>query len=118
MKKSIPGPLWIATVSLALMVLGKVLSAFKVGPAVLIDAVLSGVLLVGIVLGQKWAYVLTIVFTVLGTIGGFGKGIQAGIGVLILDCLVLLPVLLCTAHFFPKPQTVEVDQSQPTDDAS
>lgn len=101
-EKEIPGPLWIALISLSVMVVLKVLFAFKVGPAILIDAAWSGALLVGLYLGHKWAYVLTIVFVAIGTISSLSKGIGNGLTILLLDCLVLVPVLICTEYFFPK----------------
>ena len=102
--RSIPPILWIALVSLALMVFGKVLFAFKVGPIILIDAALSAVLLVGLYLGHTWAYVLTIVGVILGTILACSKGIGNGLMILLIDCLVLVPVLLSRDYFFTKPE--------------
>lgn len=86
------------------MVFGKTACVFKVGPLILIDATLSAILLVGLVFGHRWAYVLTLVFTVVGTVSGLSKGIQSGITVLVLDCLVLIPVLVCTSFVFPGTQ--------------
>jgi hypothetical protein len=102
MEKKIPGPLWIALISLSVMVVLKVLFAFMVGPAILIDATWSGALLVGLYFGHKWAYILTIVFVAIGTVSGLSKGIGSGLTILVLDCLVLVPVLVCTEYFFPK----------------
>lgn len=101
---SIPPVLWIALVSLALMVFGKVLFMFKVGPVILIDAALSAVLLVGLYLGHTWAYVLTIGGVILGTILACSKGIDHGLITLIIDCLVLVPVLLSRDYFFSKSE--------------
>jgi hypothetical protein len=101
-EKEIPGLLWISLISLSVMVVLKVLFVFKVGPAILIDAALSGALLVGLYLGHKWAYVLTIVFIAVGTVLGLSKSLANGLTILALDCLVLVPVLLCTEFFFPK----------------
>lgn len=102
--REIPAPLWIALVSLGLMVLLKVAFVFQVGPAILIDALLSTALLVGLYLGHKWAYVLTIVFVVFGTVLGFSKSAGQGLIILIVDCLVLIPVLVCTEFFFHKSE--------------
>ena len=103
---SIPPVLWIALISLAVMIFSKVLFVFKVGPVILIDAALSGVLLVGLYLGHKWAYVLTIIFVALGTISGLSKGVPNGLIILTLDCLVIVPVLMCTEFFFPKVKEI------------
>lgn len=102
MERQIPGPLWIAIISLGMMVFGKVIAAMIVSPLILIDAVLSGILLFGLIKGQRWAYVLTFIGVVIGTILGLSQSVQSGLIVLMLDCLVLVPVLLCTDYFFPK----------------
>lgn len=102
--RSIPPVLWIALISLALMVFGKVLLVFKLGPIILIDAALSMVLLVGLYLGHKWAYVLTIAAVVLGTTLACSKGIDRGLIMLIIDCLVLVPVLLSHDYFFARSE--------------
>lgn len=107
-QRDIPPVLWIALVSLAVMILIKLLLVFKFGPLVLIDAALSTALLVGLYLGQKWAYILTIVFVVLGTLLALSKSPGAGLGVFIINCLVLIPVVICTDFYFPKsPHTDE-----------
>ncbi|MBN2594108.1 MAG: hypothetical protein JXA81_11420 [Sedimentisphaerales bacterium] len=102
---SIPPVLWIALVSLALMVFGKLLFMFKVGPIILIDAALSAVLLVGLYLGHTWAYFLTIIGVILGTILACSKGISNGLAIFIIDCLVLVPVLLSRDYFFGKSES-------------
>jgi len=102
--KRIPGVLWIALISLGVMVLLKLVAALKVGPLILIDVALSTVLLVGLYLGHRWAYFLTIVFTVLGTAIALSKGAGHGLAVLIGDCLVLVPVILSTDYFFFKKE--------------
>ncbi len=73
----------------------------RLGPAMVIDAALSAVLWVGLYRGCRWAYVLTIVFVALGTILGLSRGLAAGLSVLVVDCLVLVPVLMCKDWFFP-----------------
>ena len=101
-RKQIPGVLWIGLVSLGIMVLLKLVAVVSVGPRILIDAGLSAALLVGLCLGHKWAYILTIVLVVLGTVCALSKGAGYGLLVLILDCLVLVPVVLSTDYFFFK----------------
>ena len=101
-RKQIPGVLWIGLVSLGIMVLLKLVAVVSVGPRILIDAGLSAALLVGLCLGHKWAYILTIVLVVLGTVFALSKGAAYGLLVLILDCLVLVPVVLSTDYFFFK----------------
>ena len=100
--RKIPNLLWIALVSLAFMVFIKIAYASKTGPLILIDAVISAILLVGIYLGHKWAYIATIIFVLLGTLSGFAKNPMYSLQIFCIDSLVLVPVLFCTNYFFPK----------------
>ncbi len=52
--------------------------------------------------GCKWAYLLTVVLSVLGMAVALGRGGLHGLGVLVGDSVVLVPVLLCTSFFFPR----------------
>ena len=101
-KRNIPNLLWIALVSLALMILLKIAYISKTGPLMLLDAALSAVLLVGIYLGHKWAYIATILFVLIGTLAGFAKNPIYGLQIFCIDSLVFIPVLFCTNYFFPK----------------
>ena len=98
----IPGPLWIAIVSLSIMVLCKIAFAFTSSPLLLIDAVFSALLLYGLLMKRQWAYGFTIAFTILGTAWAMQHGLSYGMTVLVMDCLVLIPVLMCTHFFYPK----------------
>ncbi|MBU0755244.1 MAG: hypothetical protein KJ645_08900 [Planctomycetes bacterium] len=102
MNKDIPALLWIAIVSLGLMIIGKIVAAFFMNPLVLIDAALSGLLLFGIIKGHRWAYILTFVGVTTGTIFAFNNGAMSAARTFSADCLVLVPVILCTSYFFPK----------------
>jgi uncharacterized membrane protein len=101
-RRELPSLLWVALISLGVMVVLKIAFAVVASPLLLIDAALSAGLLVGIYLGHRWAYVLTIVFCILGTALGFSAGPVQGLLTLVLDCLVLVPVLLCTRYFFQR----------------
>jgi len=112
-KRNIPPVLWIALASLGVMIVAKIVLVGKVGPIILVDAALSAALLAGLYLGHKWAYILTMVFVVIGAVLAFLLGVQHGITILVLDCLVLVPVLICTSYFFPKSlDTVEEEQEE------
>ncbi len=100
---NIPPVLWIALVSLAVMIVAKVLGAFQLGPQILVDAALSAALLVGLYLGHKWAYVATIVLVALSAVLACSKGTEYGLTVLLVNCLVLVPMILARDYFFPKP---------------
>ena len=68
-----------------------------------ISVVLSGLLLYGLYFGSKVAYVVTIFFILLGSVfSGIQNGPAVGLLTLLLNCLVLIPVLLCTSYFFPR----------------
>ena len=102
MRRDMPGTLWVAIVALAVITLATLAAALKMRPLVpLVGSACNAVLLIGLVRGQKWAYVLTVVFCVLGVAVGFAKGCSYGLGVLFGNGIVLVPVLLCTDFFFP-----------------
>lgn len=102
MRRDIPGVLWIAIVALAVITVLTLLSLPKSRSLVpLVAAGCNVGLLVGLVMGQKWAYVLTVVFSVVGVAVAFGKGASHGLAVLVGNGLVLLPVLFSTRFFFP-----------------
>jgi hypothetical protein len=100
--KEMPGPLGIALVVGILMAFGKVVASFWVGPQVLIEAALTTAIVIGLALGHKWAYVLTLVSVAIGVCLSLGHSVQSGLIVLVLDSLVLIPVLICTDYFFPR----------------
>ena len=102
-RPNIPPVLWVALVCLTLMFVGKIVAALTYGPAVLVDAALSAVLLWGLYHGHKWAYVLTYVFVAIGVAYTGQKGLEATLLVLLLDSLVLVPVILSRGYFFHKP---------------
>lgn len=104
-KRTPPAPLWFAIVALGVI---SVLTLFGLArnPGVVVAAVLGNFLLMlGLALGHRWAYVLVIVFSVLGVVFAFAKGGHRGLPVLLGNGIVLFPVLLSTRFFFPaEPQ--------------
>jgi len=88
---------------LGIATVGKVVAATQLGPGLLLDAALCALLLVGLYLGHRWAYVVTVVVVpaklivavVLGSAGG-------GLLTFIFDCLVLIPVLASTRYFWGR----------------
>ncbi len=106
MERKIPSVLWIALLSGGLMVIDKLIAAIAMGkPVILIDASLTALFLAGLYWGHKWAYVLVILFTILG-IGAatLRNGPAMGMFTLLFDCLVLVPVVMSTYFFFPKKE--------------
>ncbi|HWI57251.1 MAG TPA: hypothetical protein VNZ22_08490 [Bacillota bacterium] len=101
-KRTIPAPLWVTIVALGVITLLTLLSLLQSNLlARFAAAVCNLALMVGLVLGHKWAYVLTIVVSVLGVAVGFGKGFSSGLVMLLGNGLVVVPVLLSTRFFFP-----------------
>ena len=101
MERPIPAILWVAVISLGIMILVKVIAAVS-NPAILIDAVLSGILLYGIFKGYRWAFILTFVAVVLGTAYAMNQSVKSGMTVLVINCLVLVPVMMSKSYFFPE----------------
>ncbi len=102
MKRDIPGPLWIAIVALGIISLLTLVAMLKSGSLVLLAAAATNIaLLAGLAMGHKWAYVLTVVLSVLGVVVTFGKSPSHGLAVMAGNSLVLIPVLISTRFFFP-----------------
>jgi hypothetical protein len=102
-ERSIPGVLWIALVSLAVMTLFHLVLGLA-RPRLLLAALLDGALLWGLFRGFRWAYVLTVLFCGLGAAVSIARNLQGGLAVLLLNALVLVPVLLSTDYYFRKPR--------------
>ncbi len=101
--RPIPRVLWVGLIALGLMVAGQILASLRLGPAMLLSAVLSALLLWGLYRGHRWAYVFTVVIVPLKLILAIGTGRAAfGLGVAALDCLVLLPVLASARYFWGR----------------
>ena len=106
-----PGVLWIAIFTLGIITILTLFSGLARGSvAVLLAAVCNLGLLLGLVLGHKWAYVLTIVFAVAGVAVAFGKSAAQGLVVLIGNAVVVVPVLLSTRYFFPPEPPAELSR--------
>lgn len=107
-KRSIPNVLWVALIALGVMVALQLLASLRLGPLVLVGAVLSGLLLWGLYRGHRWAYVVTVVLVPVKLIAAVMTGKASfGLLVFVIDCLVLVPVLLSTHYYWgsvcPEP---------------
>ncbi|MCU0913238.1 MAG: hypothetical protein MUC88_01590 [Planctomycetes bacterium] len=103
MKGPIPSFLWIAIVALGLIACVHLGLAVQRGSVSLLAAAgCEVVLIVGLVQGRKWALVVSLVFAALGTAFGFGHGLANGLGVLIGNALVVVPLILCRDFFYPE----------------
>jgi len=103
MKRHIPGPLWITIVVLGLIVILHLGLGFKTSSVpLLVSAALEVVLIAGLVLHQKWAYIIILVFACLGAGVGLARDAMQGLAVLAANAVVVAPMVLCTSFFFPK----------------
>ncbi len=102
-KRPIPNVLWIALIALGVMVALQLLASLRVGPSVLLVAVLSGLLLWGLYRGHRWAYVVTVVLIPVNLVVAVVTG-RAGYGIMIfmIECLVWVPVLLSTRYYWGR----------------
>ena len=117
-KRQMPGVMWVALVVLAIMVVGKLVAIAALGPVVLIDAVLSAALLLGLSRGHRWAYVVTIVVVAVKVIAGLVT-LNSGFALVVfgIDCLVLVPVLLSTDWFWNQGARAAAQPSRAEDAA-
>ena len=131
MRKSIPGLLWLSIVWLGIIGIYCLLTGLRglwvhprlithaqdgsflanVGPLsilTVLSGVLCAVLSVGLLLGSKWAYVLTLVCAVLAVALAFCQDAAQGIMTVIMFVPVVVPMVICTRFFFPSetPDTV------------
>jgi hypothetical protein len=65
-------------------------------------AILSVLLLVGLALGRKWGYVLTLVYVLLAIALPFGQGSVQRIMAALIFVPVVVPMLICSRFFFPR----------------
>lgn len=104
MERQIPSALWVGIAALGVMTLITLLTGVRTGSDVLLAAtILDTVLLAGLVLGHKWAYVGILVFAIGGPLAVLGRNPEQTILGLLLNSLVVVPVILSTRFFFPGP---------------
>ena len=108
LERKIPGLLWIAIGALGLITVLTLFSGLARGSVTALVAALCNLgLLLGLVFGHKWAYVLLIVFSVLGVTVSFGKSAPQGLLVLIGNAVVVVPVVFRTRYFFPSGKQMD-----------
>jgi hypothetical protein len=104
-KPTPPAPLWFAIAALGIISVLTLLGLAR-NPGVVLVAVFGNlILMLGLALGHRWAYVLVILFSVVGVAVAFAKSGHLGLPVLLGNATVLVPVLMSTRFFFPgEPQ--------------
>jgi len=106
-RKAVPLALWVAIVALGMIAVIHLMLGVRAGSTALLTAfLLEAILTVGLASGQKWAYILVLVFSVLAVLATLvrARDFQQGLMVLVGDAIVLLPMIMCTGFFFPKRQ--------------
>jgi len=104
--RRIPDVLWVALITLAIIVLAQFAMSLRLGVGTFVGAAIGALLLWGLYRGYRWAYVLVVVIVPLKliVITAMGAGGHALL-TFALDCLVLVPVIMSTPYFWPKETT-------------
>lgn len=101
--QSPPACLFIGLAALAILTVLGLFSAMARGSATGFVAVICNLaLLLGLLLGHRWAYVLLILFSIAGIAVAFSRGAGTGLLVLLGNAVVVLPVLWSTSYFFQR----------------
>ena len=96
-KKSIPGALWIAVISMGVFAIIHLVSGFS-QPIQLIAFLFNLILLIGLYQGKKWAYIFTIIVSIFIPVIILLIDTRAAFYILILNSIVLIPLLFSINH--------------------
>ena len=112
-QRNIPGVLWIGIVALGVVTLLTLISGVSRGSAAAcVAAGFNSLILVGLLLGYRWAYILLMVFSIAGVAVALSRSGGQGLAVLLGNCIVVVPVLLSTHYFSgPSPQEISPQHS-------
>ncbi len=106
-----PASLWFCVAMLGVMTLIQLMLGVRRGSEVLLVAVvLNTAILTGLILGHKWAYVVLLVFSVLGPLLMLFVHFWRGVAALFMNSLVVIPLLLATRYFFPWPLNFDANR--------
>ncbi|HVP11617.1 MAG TPA: hypothetical protein VMV94_10565 [Phycisphaerae bacterium] len=101
MNRRIPPVLWVALVALGVYSLVQLGIGVARGSLPIVLAVAVNIILgVGLYRGARWAFALILVFGIAGVVATFVKTPGAGLGVAVVNAIVLVPVVVARAHFF------------------
>ena len=101
MQRAVPGVLWISLIALGLIsVVQFALSIARMNVLMLIAVAFNVLILVGLYRGRRWAFVVTLVLGVLGILVMLARNPAAGLGVLVGNGFVLVPMLLAKDFFW------------------
>ena len=103
MRKPIPALLWVSVIVLGLFACVNLAFALKDSSARLfVGALVESLLAAGLMRGQKWAYISCLAFVAAGIMPSIDRGVEAGLTVLFLDAITVVPMVMCTDFFFPE----------------
>jgi hypothetical protein len=107
-KPTPPGILFVALIALAIITVLGFFAAIARGSVYGFVAVGCNLaLILGLLLGHRWAYVLVILFAGVGVVVAFSKGFAPGLLALLGNGLVVVPMVLSTGYFFSPDATEE-----------
>jgi len=101
MRRVIPSVLWVSLIALGLFsFLQLLIGIIQPNVAMLISVVLNLVILWGLYHGHRWAFVVALVLGLLGIVVMLARNPALGLGALIGNGLVLVPMLLAKDYFW------------------
>lgn len=102
-KRKMPDMLWVSIFILGVIEMNHILRGEpKSVGSLILGLVITVALMIGIFLGQKWAYVAELVLASVQVIWITGESTGKGIVALLVNCLVAAPMILSTRYFFPR----------------
>lgn len=104
MPRRVPGVLYVALVSLAVMSVGQLGVGLGRGrPTILLAVALNVAMILGLYAGRRWAFVLTLLFSVAGVLMIGSRHPNQFVGMVIGNGFVVVPVLMSARYFWDEP---------------
>lgn len=104
MSRRIPPVLWVSLIALALISLLQFVAVIDRGSSYLLIGVAANIVLgIGLWAGKRWAFVLTVFFSLAGIVAAGAGG--NFLGILLANGLVLVPMVLARGYFFGDAAT-------------
>jgi len=101
-REKMPGVLWVSIVALGALVLLRVWLSTRVGAFVLLDATAWAIILFGLIVGGRWAFVLAIAITVFEGILLLVRAGGLALGYWAVQAVVVLPMVAGWRYYFPE----------------
>ena len=100
-RRKLPPALIFAIVCLTILILARLWLSLRLGTILMLDASMWAIILFGLIVGHRWAFVLTIAIPVLEMLLAAIRVGRVAPAVLVINALVIVPVILSRDHFFP-----------------